>query len=202
MEFKIDINDTINKAVGVSTKFAEFWRGMVFPNNIGPALSFLIVLGILPFLGSILKGFIPQPVFFFGYGGMGWVWMPIYGIIAGIFWYIYFVGAPIVLGAIMGALDQPLNINKGNANSYTTIVAYSYAPMAVGFFLSFIPFIGFIFMLLGILSLVAIYLGLTVGLGMDSGQAVIMLVVAGLIAMVIFALFFGILFGMSLAIRI
>jgi hypothetical protein len=201
MEFKVDVNDTINKAVGVSTKFAEFWRGMVFPNNIGPALSFLIVIAVLPFVGSILRGFIPQPAFF-GYGGIFWVWTPIYGIIAGIFWYIYFVAAPIVLGAIMGALDKPLSINKGDMNSYTTIVAYSYAPAAVGFFLTFIPFIGFIFGLLGILSLIAVYLGLTIALGMDSGQAVIMIVVAGLIAMVIFMIFFGILWGFSLAIRI
>ncbi|HUX07385.1 MAG TPA: YIP1 family protein [Acidobacteriota bacterium] len=199
MEFKIDINDTINKSVGVSTKFAEFWRGMTFPSNIGAALSFLVVLAVLPFVGSILKGFIPQP-YFVPFGGMFWVWMPVYGIIAGVFWYIYFVGAPIVLGAIMGALDKPLNINKGDANSYTTIVAYSYAPAAIGFFLTFIPFIGFLFGLLGILSLVAVYLGLTVALGLDSGQAVIMLVVSGLIAMVIFFVFFGILFGLNMAI--
>ncbi len=201
MEFNIDINDTINKSVGVSTKFAEFWRGMTFPNNIGPALSFLVVLAVLPFAGSILRGFIPQP-FFVPYGGMGWIWTPVFGIISAFFWYIYFVGAPIVLGAIMGALDKPLDINKGDMNSYTTIVAYSYAPAAVGFFLTFIPFIGFIFGLLGILSLIAAYLGLTVALELDSGQAIIMLIVSGLIAMVIFAIFFGILFGLSMAIMI
>ena len=197
MDIKIDINDTITKAVGVSTKFGNFWRGMTFPNNLGPALSFLLVLGILPFAGALLAGFIPQPYFIFG--SIGWLWMPLYGVFAAVFMYVYFVGAPLVMGAIMGALDKPLEINKADANVYSTIVAYSMAPAAIGYFFTFIPFIGWLFGLLGILSLIAVYLGFTVGLEMDSGKAIILIVIAGVIASIIFMIFFGILFGLRMA---
>ena len=197
MDIKIDINDTMNKAVGVSTKFGDFWRGITLPDNLGPALSFLLVLGILPFVGAILAGLIPQPVW--GWGVMGWVWMPLFGVFAAVFMYVYFVGAPLVMGAIMGALDKPLEINKGDANAYSTIVAYSMAPAAIGYFFTFIPFIGWLFGLLGILSLIAVYLGLTVALEMDSGKAIILIIIAGVIASIIFMIFFGILFGLRLA---
>lgn len=186
MDVKLDVNDVVNKSVGVSTKFAGFWRGMVFPNNIGPALSFLLVLAFLPLVGSVLAGLIPQPIFL-PFRGLVWTWRPVFGIISGIFFYAYFLGAPLLVGLIMGALDKPLGINKAEAPAYTTVLAYAYAPWAFGALLQFIPFVGWIIgLLLAVLSLIALYLGLTVGIQMDSGQAIIMIVISGLIAWLIF----------------
>lgn len=186
MDVKLDVNDVVTKSVGVSTKFAEFWRGMEFPTNIGPALSFLLVLACLPLAGAVLAGLIPQPIFL-PFRGLVWAWRPVFGIVSGIFFYAYFLGAPLLVGMIMGALDKPLGINKAGAPAYTTVLAYAYAPWAFGALLQFIPFVGWIVgILLAILSLVALYLGLTVGIQMDSGQAIIMIVISGIIAWLIF----------------
>lgn len=98
----------------------------------------------------------------------------------------------------MGALDKPLGINRAEAPAYTTVIAYAYAPWAFGALLQFIPFIGWIIgLLLAVLSLIALYLGLTVGIRMDSGQAIIMIVISGLIAWFIFMIPMMILFGLG-----
>jgi hypothetical protein len=187
MDIKIDINDAINKAIGVCTKFGEFWKGMVFPTNIGPALSYLIILGLLPFVGYLLIGIIPQP------GPFG-IWYSLgigYGIVTAIVGYVFFLAMPILMGAILGAIDPALNINKGKAIEYTTVLAYAATPAAIGALLGWIPYLGWLLMLVfGVLSIIVTYLAFTEGVGMDSGQAIIMMVIMVVIYTIIYAIVF------------
>lgn len=192
MGIKIDINDTINKAVGVTTKFGAFWKGMTFPDNFGPALSYLLVLGLLPLIGGILMGIVPIPILgtWFSYG-------IVYGIVMGILGYVFFVCMPILMGVILGAIDPAMNINKAKAPAYATALAYVATPAAIGALLGWIPFLGWLIGLaLWVLALIITYLAFTEGVGMDSGQAIIMMLIMAVITVIVYAVVFMVIVGM------
>lgn len=191
MNIKLDVNDAVSTTLGVSTKFGGFWRGIILPTDIGPALSFLLLVGILPFAGKLLSGIIPMPVFGV-WVSFGLTW----GLITGIFSYVFFVGMPLLMGIILGAMDQPLNINKSQAAGYTTVLAYAMAPAAVGNLLVFIPYLGMLVAFaFGVISLIALYLGLTEGIGMESGQAIIMILITIVATAIIYSIIFMFLIG-------
>lgn len=194
MQIRIDFGDAIQKTVAVSTKFGDFWRGLTMPGDMGPAISFLLVMGLLPALGHLLSGIIPQP-FLVPFGGVVWAWRPIYGILAAIVFYLVAIFAPVLMGTIMGALDPAFNLNKANAAGYTTVLAYCYGPAAVGSLFSFIPFIGWlVVMAAGIYSLVLLFIAFTDGLGIDIGYTIILIVIAALIVGVIIGVLMGLFF--------
>jgi hypothetical protein len=191
MEVKIDINDTIQKAIGVMTKFGDFWKGITLPSNIGPALSYLIIIGLVAFVGNLLAGIVPVQVF-----GV-WVSRGVtYGLVYAVLGYAFFVGMPILMGIILAAIDPALNINKAKAPEYTTVLAYAATPAAVGALLSFIPWLGWLLALcLWMMSLIITYLAFTEGIGMESGQAIIMMVIMAIITMIIYLVIFTVIMG-------
>lgn len=186
MEIKIDINDSIQKAIGVTTKFAEFWKGITFPGNLGPALSYLIILGLLPFVGFLLSGIIPKSYFGFWYApGI------MYGLVSAIVGYIVYLALPLVMGAILAALDGALKIEKGDMNAYATALAYAATPSAIGSLFAFVPWldmiIGIVFF---ILSLVVTFLAFTEGMGIESGQAILLMIIMAVVIILIWAIIF------------
>ena len=191
MEVKIDINDTIQKAIGVMTKFGDFWKGITLPSNIGPALSYLIIIGLLAFVGNLLAGIIPRQILGF------WHSMGItYGLVTAVVGYAFFVGMPILMGIILAAVDPALNINKAKAPEYTTVLAYAATPAAVGTLLGFIPWLGWLLALcLMVMSLIITYLAFTEGIGMESGQAIIMMVIMAIITVIIYMILFSVIIG-------
>ena len=192
MDVKIDIKDTIDKSVGVCTKFGSFWKGLTFPDNIGPALSFMIVIGILPFVGYLLSGI----MWIFWLRGLGFASVLLFAIVSAIVYYVFYVVWPPIMGAILGALDPSLGVNKAKAPGYTTVLAYSAAPAAIGALFIFIPVIGWIIALAGgIIAIINLWLGLTAGLGLDSGQAIIMILIMILITAIVGWLITGMILG-------
>lgn len=193
MGIKIDIGDTVNKTIGVCTRFGAFWRGMAFPDNFSPALSFLIVIGILPLIGYFLSAF----MWIFWFSGINFFSVFIYAVISAIIGYLFYVFLPIIMGIILAALDPALNINKAKAPVYATVLAYAAAPAAVGALFGFIPIIGWIIgILMWVLALIVTYLAFTEGIGMDSGQAIIMMLIMAVISIVIYVIIFTLVMGM------
>lgn len=191
MDVKIDVGDVVGKSTGVLTRFGAFWKGMAFPDNFGPALSFLIVLGILPLVGNFLSGIIPMPTPF------GWISFGImYGVWTAVLGYVFFVGMPLLMGVILGAIDPAMNINKAQAPAYATALAYATVPAAIGSFFSFLPYLNIIVgLVLWVFALIITYLAFTEGIGMDSGQAIIMMVIMAVIVFVLYAIIFMFLVG-------
>lgn len=186
MDIKIDINDAIQKAIGVMTKFGEFWKGLVFPNNFGPAISFLLILGLLPFVGNLLVGIVPMPI-------LGtWISRGImYGVVTAIIGYLFYVFLPILMGVILAAIDPAMNINKGTAPVYATVLAYAATPAAVGAFCVWVPWLGWLIgLVMMVFSLIVTYLGFTEGMKMESGQAIIMMVIMAVISLIIYSIIF------------
>lgn len=191
MEVKIDINDTIQKATGVMTKFGDFWKGITLPANIGPAVSYLVVLGLIYFVGMFLQNIIPQPGPF-GWFGKGFAFSIVFAIVG----YVFFVGMPILMGIILAAIDPALNINKAKAAEYTTVLAYASTPAVLGSLLSFIPWLGMLLALcFWVMSLIITYLAFTEGIGMESGQAIIMMVIMAIIYLIIYMIIFSVIIG-------
>jgi hypothetical protein len=104
---------------------------------------------------------------------------------------------PILMGVILAAIDPALNINKAKAPTYATALAYIATPAAIGALLGWIPFIGWLIgLVLWVLALIITYLAFTEGIGMDSGQAIIMMLIMAVITIIIYAIIFMVIMGM------
>lgn len=201
MDIKLDFPGSIKRAIDVTTKLAQFWKTeesegegeatSQFPTNIGPALSHLLVIGLLPLISSFLGGLIFWSNW--QYGGI----FARYVIFMPILTYIFFVGMPVLTGYILGALDPGLNINKGKNTDYVWLLAMAASPAALGAAVSWIPWVGWIFGLVAwLLSIVVTYIAFTEGLKAESGQAIILMVIMVVIYIIVWAIIFTLILGM------
>jgi hypothetical protein len=200
MNVKIDFPGSIQRAINVTTQFAKFWTDKTLPTDFGPSLSHLIVIGLLPLIGSLLGGLI---TFLRLSNIVGGSYFFQFVIITPILQYAFFVGMPLLLGVILGALDPGLNINKGKAPEYAYVLAMAASPAAIGGLLSGIitplPLLGWLGWLIGLvfwgISIIVTYLAFTEGLKVESGQAIILMVIMVVIYIVLYAIIFMAIIG-------
>ena len=219
MDIQLDIKNTMNKAIGVCTKFGEFWKGMEFPGSIGPAVSYLLIIGLLPAVGFFFSSLMWFLGFLISGVSGGYIMTYFFGsvLIYPVLFFAFWVAMPVVMGILLAAVDPAMNINKGDANSYTTVLAYSITPAAVaslaasvvtglGGFLTLATGAFGIFWLFnliaivvglagGIIALIQLYNGYTQGLETDSGQAIILMVIQFFAYLIVGAIVFGIFFA-------
>lgn len=195
MNIKIDFPGTIKRAIDVTTQFAKFWTDKQLPTDFGPSLSHLIVIGLLPLIGNLLGGLIWFARLSSFVGG-GYFFQQV--ILVPILMYVFFVGMPILIGIILGALDPGLNINKAKAPEYAYAMAMAASPAALGGLISpllgAIPFLGWLGWIAGLvfwgLSIMVTYLAFTEGIKVESGQAIILMVIMVVVYLVVYSLVF------------
>lgn len=219
MNIQIDVNGSIKRTMDATTKFGTFWQGQELPDNTGPAINHLLVIGLLPAAGALVAHFLMFIAGLIASGGNGFGFLFVnlfigYTLMFPILMYALFVVMPVVLGMITAAIAPMLNIEKGDINSFATIFAYSLSPNALisGVMFVFLGIFGFIFTianaggiwwlfmtiggLLGlaaaIIFIILLYNGYTQALGIDQGNAIILIVMQLIIYMIISAIIFGI----------
>jgi len=165
MEIKPNVNLAKETAIAIMRDREKFWAKASVPKDIGPLVSYLMVIGVAPFIGYILYGAV--------------AWYITMGRAAGLAvgQYISALIMPLIAGAIMSVVANMMKA-KGKFLDYATIATYSATPGLLAAFFVFIPALGGLLGLLGALfGLYLLYLGLMKLLKMDSGQAIIFIIV-------------------------
>jgi hypothetical protein len=165
MEIKFDFNSAKETAIAVMRDREKFWAKLRPPKDIGPLVSYLIVIGLAPLLGYLLWGAVAW------YMPMGWAASIAVG------QYLAVIILPLLIGAIMSIVGEILKA-KGKFIDYATIATYSATPSVLAGFLMFLPSLGRALTILGALfGLYLLYLGLVKMLKMKSDQAIIFIIV-------------------------
>lgn len=191
MDFKLDFGNALKKTVGVCTRFGSFWREMERPASSGPAISFTTVMAIIVLASIIVANLIIFPISSGGFFFQFIIMQIIYGVILGAF----LIFMPLLLAVVVKALIPALEIKVEGLDSPTLslIFAYATAPLALGLaiteLLMYIPGISvlnwLILPLAGLLSLLSIYMAFANGMSMESGHAIILTAIAGVVYVII-----------------
>lgn len=184
LNVKVDFEYVKETASGIIMERERFWKNLK-PSDFGTLLGYLLVLAILPFIGTLLLSLV------FGYRipFFGTITLPLsLALAAAVKAYVLAVISPFIGGFVMNIVAEALKY-PSSSEKYITLTVYAATPAIISQFLVFVPFIGgVIIFLASIFSLYLIWLGLREFIKLDSSQALILLIVYFIVLLIVSAI--------------